>query len=384
MPKRIILAVTNDLATDQRVDRTCTSLAEEGYEVVLVGRRLPESPELDSRPYSTQRMRLLFRRSALFYAEYNVRLFLKLLFSSADAFFANDTDTLLACSLAATLRGKQLFFDAHELFPEVPELVDKPCVKAVWEKIERRCLPHVDAAFTVCQNVADEYYKRYGVEMTVVRNLAKRATGKPALSTADGGSTLLYQGAVNVGRGVREAIDAMEYLPDCRLVVAGDGDLLDELREHCSHQAWGERIDFLGRVCPDELHKLTRQASLGLCLLEDLGLNYRYALPNRVGDFAQAGVPLLATDFPEIHRIMEEYGIGILTEACPHAKQGCEYEDFVRHLAQTIRQALDYWHSMPEQERARRFGRAGEELCWEKEKTLLNDKINTIFLTNVR
>ena len=67
---RIIIAVTNDLATDQRVDRTCRALAEEGWRVTLVGRRLHGSPALAPRPYGTRRMRLLFRRSALFYAEY--------------------------------------------------------------------------------------------------------------------------------------------------------------------------------------------------------------------------------------------------------------------------------------------------------------------------
>lgn len=380
MSKRIVLAVTNDLATDQRVDRSCISLVEAGYDVVLVGRKLPESPKLDPRPYTMQRMRLVFRRSALFYAEYNFRLFVKLLFVRADAFFANDTDTLLACRMAAAVRRKKLFFDAHELFPEVPELVDKPRVRAVWRHIEEKCLPHVDAAFTVCQSVADEYYARYGVTMTVVRNLAMRFSDNQKIDKETSTTpTLLYQGAVNVGRGVREAIDAMQYLPKCRLVVAGDGDLLPELREYASHLEWADRVCFLGRVRPEELHAITSKASLGLCLLEDLGLNYRYALPNRVGDFAQAGVPLLATDFPEIRRIFDTYGIGTLTEACPKVKNGKMYEKYVIELADTIRKTLDFWNDMPAQERAQRFQRAGEELCWEKEKSIFVEKLTQYF-----
>ena len=380
MSKRIVLAVTNDLATDQRVDRSCISLVEAGYDVVLVGRKLPESPKLDPRPYTMQRMRLVFRRSALFYAEYNFRLFVKLLFVRADAFFANDTDTLLACRMAAAVRRKKLFFDAHELFPEVPELVDKPRVRAVWRHIEEKCLPYVDAAFTVCQSVADEYYARYGVTMTVVRNLAMRFSDNQKIDKETSTTpTLLYQGAVNVGRGVREAIDAMQYLPKCRLVVAGDGDLLPELREYASHLEWADRVCFLGRVRPEELHTITGKASLGLCLLEDLGLNYRYALPNRVGDFAQAGVPLLATDFPEIRRIFDSYGIGTLTEACPKVKNGKMYEKYVIELADTIRKTLDFWNDMPAQERAQRFKRAGEELCWEKEKSIFVEKLTQYF-----
>src|SRR5690606_42069284 len=76
--RRAIVCVTNDLSTDNRVHRTCTVLQELGWDVLLVGRRLPDSAPLH-RPYATRRMRLLFRRGALFYAEYNLRLFLLLL-----------------------------------------------------------------------------------------------------------------------------------------------------------------------------------------------------------------------------------------------------------------------------------------------------------------
>ena len=115
MAKRIIMAVTNDLLTDQRVDRSCRALQEAGYEVTLVGRKLPTSEALEARNYRCVRMRLMFRRSAAFYAEYNLRLLIRLLVMPADAFYANDSDTLLACRLAAGLRRKKLFFDAHEL-----------------------------------------------------------------------------------------------------------------------------------------------------------------------------------------------------------------------------------------------------------------------------
>ena len=392
------MAVTNDLLTDQRVDRSCRALREAGYEVTLVGRRLPESVALEARPYRCVRMRLLFRRSALFYAEYNMRLLLKLLLMRADAFYANDSDTLPACCWAARLRGKKLLFDAHELFPDVPELVGKPRVQRVWKWVERTCLPRVDAAFTVSQSVAEEYRRRYGVAMTVVRNLPERiengelrmenypgaaalnVTGDtPAQFSILNSQLILYQGAVNVGRGVRELVDVIGRLPQCRLVVAGDGDLFDELREYAADKPWSERIMFLGRVDPNQLHALTTKADMGVCLLEDLGLSYRCALPNRVGDFVQAGVPLLATGFVEIQRVIEHYGIGATTEACPAVKDGEAYDQYLGRLADTIADTLHAWHTMPQEERDRRFARARKELCWDNEKKTLIKTINAIF-----
>ena len=410
MARRIIMAVTNDLLTDQRVDRSCRALQESGYAVTLIGRRLGHASgfghtsnevaekALDARPYRCVRMRLLFRRSALFYAEYNMRLLLKLLLMRADAFYANDSDTLPACCWAARLRGKKLLFDAHELFPDVPELVGKPRVQRVWKWVERTCLPRVDAAFTVSQSVAEEYRRRYGVAMTVVRNLPERiengelrmenypgaaalnVTGDtPAQFSILNSQLILYQGAVNVGRGVREMVDVMGRLPQCRLVVAGDGDLFDELREYAADKPWSERIMFLGRVDPNQLHALTTKADMGVCLLEDLGLSYRCALPNRVGDFVQAGVPLLATGFVEIQRVIEHYGIGATTEACPAVKDGEAYDQYLGRLANTIADTLHAWHTMPQEERDRRFARARKELCWDNEKKTLIKTINAIF-----
>lgn len=378
--KRIILAVTNDLATDQRVDRTCRALTEAGWEVTLVGRKLRNSLPLEDRPYTTHRMRLIFRRSALFYAEYNLRLFLLLLFSKADCLFANDTDTLAACGLASRIRRKPLVFDAHELFPEVPELEGRPRVKAFWEWVERVSLPYAKCCFTVCQSVADEYRRRYGVEMTVVRNVPDRPAMPPQKPShdADRQPILLYQGAVNIGRGIHELADAMGHLPECRLIVAGDGDLLHQEQAYASTLPWNDRIQFLGRVAPSRLHSLTAKATLGLCLLEDLGLNYRYSLPNRIADFANAGVPVLATDFPEIRRVLEEYGTGTLTGPLPHEQSGGDYRHYITRLSEEIQAALHHWENMPADERERRFARAGEELNWQHEKYKLINAIHTL------
>ena len=379
----IIVAVTNDLVTDQRVDRTCRALSADGWRVTLVGRRLPHSPELAPRGYAVHRMRLLFRRSAAFYAEYNIRLFLLLLFSRVDALFSNDTDTLAACCLAARLRCKPLYYDAHELFPDVPELQGRPRVQNVWKWIERKALPHVTQAFTVSQSVADEYRRRYGIDMTVVRNVPDRIsnfefrisnfkiTQTIKQSSNQAFSTLLYQGAVNIGRGIREMIDVLPLLPDCRLVVAGDGDLLEQMKAYAAAQPWHDRVVFLGRVQPDRLRALTAQATLGLCLLEDLGLNYRYSLPNRIADFAQAGVPVLATDFPEIRRVIEEYGTGTLVEPLPADKEGEAYRQYLARLAEAVRAALRHWRDMPEEEYRRRFARAADELNWQHEQKKL-------------
>ena len=189
---KIVMAVTNDLVTDRRVMRHAAALREAGYEVILIGRN-----ELKVRSKKTWR----------FYAEYNLRLWWRLMRMKCDVVWANDTDTLLASFVAAKMKRKRLVMDAHELFPEVPELVGREKVKRVWERIERKLMPKCDALLTVCQSIADYYKEKYGVEMTVVRNIVDSWQLTVDNVTQDSGSqlpttncqlsTLLYQGCVD-------------------------------------------------------------------------------------------------------------------------------------------------------------------------------------------
>lgn len=366
----IAMAVINDIVTDQRVHRSCQTLTDGGYEVTLIGRKLPYSLPLN-RAYETVRMRLLFRRSFLFYAEYNLRLFFRLLRSNADLFYANDTDTLLACYCVARLRHKPLFLDAHELFPEVPELVRRPRVKRFWAFLESKLFPKVDAAVTVCPSIAEYYRSRYGVAMQVVRNFPPYQTEVPDASASDVAETpvILYQGAVNKGRGLVAMVDAMEFLEGYRFLIVGDGDILDSLKCYVSQKPWKDRIVFQNRVECQSLKSITRQASLGYVVMENLGLNYYYSLPNRIGDFIHAHVPVLASDFPEIRNVVNRYAVGQLVEE----RLGSE------KLAEVVRQTIQYWQEMPSQERNARFDVAAKELCWQNEREVLLRAVASAF-----
>ncbi|RYY83491.1 MAG: glycosyltransferase, partial [Chitinophagaceae bacterium] len=126
--KRVILAVTNDLTYDQRMQRICGTLADAGYNVTLVGRKLAHSRPLLDRNYRQKRLRCFVNKGPLFYAEYNIRLFFYLLFQQFDAVCAADLDTLLPCFVTARWKGAVRIYDAHELFTEMKEVRSRPAV----------------------------------------------------------------------------------------------------------------------------------------------------------------------------------------------------------------------------------------------------------------
>jgi glycosyltransferase involved in cell wall biosynthesis len=354
--KRVVISVTNDLVTDQRVNRIATTLHNNGYEVLAVGNKFKDSVKTQ-RPYKTRFFRLMFTKKMFFYAEYNIRLFFFLLFVKADIFLSNDTDTLPANYLASWMRRKKLVFDAHEMFPEVPEIVGRHTVKKVWTKIENMFFPKLKNCYTVCQSIADVYNERYGINMQVIRNISiyKPAENEGKKIHHPDKKILLYQGAVNVGRGIEWTIDAMPYIDNAVFYVVGDGDILQQLKNDVAERKLDDRVIFLGRIPFEELHAHTISADLGISLLENKGRNYYYSLPNRIFDFMHAHVPIIATDFPEIRKVVAGSGTGVLID---------DYEPKI--LAQAIQAALTEWEN--KSEKTAIFDKACKQYNWETEE----------------
>lgn len=312
--KRILFTVSNDLTYDQRMIRICTSLVLAGYEVTLIGRELPESRPLTSQPFVQQRMKLHFNKGKFFYLELNIRLLFQLLFSKYDIVYAVDLDTLLPARLVALLRSKTCVFDAHEYFTEVPELAERPLSKKVWELAAKLAIPGLKHAITVGDCLAEVFEQRYGVHFTVLRNVPFQRVHPAKVERTVRPFVLIYQGVLNDGRGLEEAILAMKLLDDAVLWLCGEGDLSDELRFLVEKNGLDSKVKFFGKLTPDDLAKLTTQAHLGLNLLKNKGLNYYYSLANKAFDYVQVGIPSLGMRFPEYARLNEEFDIFYLLD----------------------------------------------------------------------
>lgn len=359
--KRVSLSVINDLVTDNRVHKVAASLQEIGFEPVLIGRILPESQPVE-RNYPTHRMKLIFRKKVLFYFEYNLRLFFFLLRARADVLVANDLDTLPANYLVSLISRKPLVYDSHEYFTEVPELIGRPMVKWIWTQIEKLLVPKVNAAYTVCGSIAGVYRDLYKVDFKVVRNLPVCSDNERNLhdeKPGDRTKVILYQGALNLGRGIEAAIRAMQFLEGAELWLAGDGDLSLQLRKMVDELDVDKKVKFLGRLPLHDLREVTRQADLGISLEEDLGLNYRFALPNKLFDYIQAGIPVLVSNLPEMRQVVEHYQIGAVADT--HQR---------KELAGAMKTAL--FDREKRQVWKENLQEAAKELCWENEREILD------------
>ena len=89
-----------------------------------------------------------------------------------------------------------------------------------------------------------------------------------------------------------------EFIDDLKCVIAGDGDIFNELNLRIRSKNLQDKIILLGKLPFTDLQRVTPFASMGVSIEENLGFNYYYALPNKVFDYIQAGVPVLVSRFP--------------------------------------------------------------------------------------
>ncbi len=305
----IVLTVTNDLTYDRRMMRICEALATR-YRVVLVGRRLRGSPSLDARPYEQVRLRCLFTRGKLFYAEMNLRLFMYLLVHRFELVCSIDLDSILAGFAASRLKGKPLVYDAHEIFTEIPELAHRPFVRKVWLAIERFVVPRLTHAYTVNASLAKIFRERYGARFEIIRNVPPRPS---AAAGERSGGVIVNKGVLNVGRGLEALVDALPSL-DAELVLIGEGDISEALRAQVRRLGLEQRVRFDGYVRPAEMPERIRSATIAVNLRERLGLNDYFSLGNKFFDYIHAGVPQITMNFPEYARVNAEYEVAVLID----------------------------------------------------------------------
>lgn len=306
--------MTNDLNQDQRMHRICNTLQGAGYQVTLVGRNKTDSESLYDQSFAQHRLSMFFQNGVLFYLEYQIRLFIYLLLAkSPRLMYSVDLDTVLPIRIAALLRRSVTIHDAHELFTEVPELIQSPMKRSIWKAVGKLTMKGFDHRITVNDSLAKILGETYGCIFISIRNLPASKKQSNVKLEFDR-PYIWYQGVLNQGRGLEEIIVAMSSLSDLELRIAGEGDRSLTLRLLAEESIAHDRIHFHGWMQSDDMHDWASQAWLGVNLLDVKAGNYYHSLANRTFDYIQAELPALHMDFPEYRAVVKEYGVGELID----------------------------------------------------------------------
>lgn len=353
--KKIIVSAFSNLYTDQRIEKVCRTLHENGYSIELIGNTWGGNEKL-SRPYPVSKIQLISKSLKTAYFEFNWKLYreLKKKVDKETIFYANDLDALLPNYLIAKKMQIPLIFDSHEIFSEMPAIRGKMSQK-LWRYLEKKVLPDLELMITASSGYADWFKKRYGIQAAVVQNAPRKFDFDYEIPD-NIPNIILYQGVINPFRGIDKAILAMHYLENVIFKIAGDGPRKKEYEQLVIKENLQDKVVFLGKLLPEDLRKVTLTADCGMSIEENGGESYYYSLPNKVLDCIQARVPLILSDLPEMQKIKDQYDIGeIIKDHNPE------------NIARTIQIVLNKGRRnyLPELEKASAI------LCWENEEIRL-------------
>lgn len=312
---KILVSVFNNLYTDQRIEKICQTLHENGYEIILIGNSWGGLPEM-KRPYFFNRIKLKAKSLKFAYPEFNIKLYNELL-KHADQdtiLLSNDLDTMVANFMVSKKLKIPLVFDSHEIFTEMPSVKGR-FVQKIWRFIEGKYLPKIRYMITASESYAIWFSEKYQVSKpVVVQNFPRKINVTQQSISENQQKIILYQGAINPSRGLDKMILAMSNIPNTELWIAGNGPKLEEYKHLTEKLNLKSKVRFLGNLIPDELRKITSKADVGLSIEENNGLSYYYSLPNKISDYIQSRVPVVTSNFPEMEKIMKKFGIGEIIE----------------------------------------------------------------------
>ncbi len=330
---KVVMLVLNDMTWDARVDREAAALVEAGHSVTVLALRSDGSAEHERRDgYAIHRVaehtsaswsRPLrkvgeLRRRARTLVNAAIEL-------APDVIHAHDTDTLVAAAQAARLLGVPLVYDAHELYPDmISEFGARGSwpVQRYWHTIERRHIPRAAAVITVSDGLAAELRSRFGVSPVVVRNvpvlspLARTGRLRAELGLlGDDRRIALYQGVLIPGRGLRSLVEAAARVPGLILAIQGFGPEEAPMKERVRALGAEERIRFMGKKTPAELHEYACGADIGVLIYERTTLNNYLASPNKLYSYLMAGLPVAGSAFPGIAEVVLDERVGLTFES---------------------------------------------------------------------
>ena len=398
---KVGMALYGDLTFDSRVRREAATLARAGFDVTLVclggpGRTddLPDGVRVVvHRPTTTDTLpgasaatarrrgigRIVGQVTWLLGYVRNLRAWGREapgLCPDADVWHLHDL-TALAGVLPALPPGTPVIYDAHELFLESGSAAMLPGpIRRLLRRYERRLVRRVSAIVTVNDELGGVLTRRYGARpLAVVHNCPARwtppttrpthirdATGIPA-----GTPIVLYHGGLGGQRGIEQLMDAilLPGLETVRLVLLGPGVLRERYVDQSHDARWAGRVHVLDPVPPDELLPWVASADIGALPIQRSTLNHWLATPNKLFECMAAGIPVVASDFPAIRRIVSNEPAGPIGVLCEPAS--------VEAVAGALRSLLTLDPEADAQIRARCLAAARDRWNWEHETIALLD-----------
>lgn len=235
---------------------------------------------------------------------------------------AADLYSLSAAKNIKMKTGANLTYDSREIYSQLNSLRDRPFSKKMIELKEKYLVTYVDRIIVTAKEDKDYLKKHFthSIPYSIIKNLPSKReikTGdllREKFKIPTENLILLYQGWVLEGRYLDKAINVMKKLNDVTLVIIGNGEYLEPLKKLVADNKLEENVIFTGLIPYDNLYDYTISADVGLVLFENTSISYQNALPNKLFEFIQAGLPVITSNQKTITEIVTPNNIGLILE----------------------------------------------------------------------
>jgi glycosyltransferase involved in cell wall biosynthesis len=324
----VAMLLRNPYTHDSRVEKEAATLRDAGYRVTIVadaGVGLPEREEREG-ACVIRVPRRLGQLPGVRYALHDRRLVHVLVSLRPDILHAHDSNALLPVGLAARRLDRPFVYDAHELWLHRPRRgharVYHEASRAYYAAMQRWLVPRAAAIITVSEPIVrhlERVYRRSDVALVPNYPVLRERPTPAALRELVGSSLppdapiVLHLGGIMASRGLEQLVSALPFVPEAHLVLLGGGEA-SSLHAIAARAGAGGRLHVVPPVAPALVEEHAAAADVGVVTTQPIGLNNRYSLPNKLFQYMAAGIPVIATDFPQITDIVVGSGAGLVTD----------------------------------------------------------------------
>ena len=255
--------------------------------------------------------------SILFYIRFFLSQIKSYLKTNADIYFAGDFFSLPASVIAAKIKRAKVYYDSREIYSELPSLENRRQLKKIFKIIEGIFIQQTDCVFTTGEMDSEYIEKLYSLKQTyLLRNLPLMKKNISPINyhtefnIPSNQLIVLYQGIIVVGRGIETCFKAVKKMDNLYLVILGGGEHIEQFKSLSKEMKINDRVFFVGKISQDKLLNYTAGAFAGLSLIDDISINNHYALPNKLFEYVMSGLPVIASNLPQMKKIVLEYDIG--------------------------------------------------------------------------
>ena len=372
---KICNCVKNSIWYDPRVRKQISEYVRRGVEVVAVGCMCPRyiKSEVDKIecPVSIAKISPDYFKSGLsvfkkLYREMstNYQMFKLIVDSKADIIHANDLNALIPAYFASKKLKAKLVYDSHEIFIENPWVARFKVLHDLLFIVERKLLRKTDLLINVSNASSDYMNDLYRIKSrVVVTNCISQTTlSTIKMQVKNEGFEVLNHGQFYEGRGYDVMVQAallLTDIPDVKLVLRGFGSMEERLRKDAL-QLGCSNVVFAPPVKTSELICCASASHVGIAITEQICLNFKLSISNKIFEYAAAGLPVIMSNIPEHRYLNEKYHFGIILE-----------NDTPECLAAAIK--MLYFDRKLYNEFSANAKRLSLEITWEKEFQKLID-----------